>query len=176
MKTTEEIYKSLKEKFNDSIIELNSSLPVEPVIIVNPQSIDDVCLFLKENSEFKFDSLMCLSGVDDANGEKATNDDGSSVIKGGTLSVVYHLESIELKHKLVLKVSVNRDNPEVKSVAGIWRHADWHEREAYDLIGIKFLNHPDLRRILMPYDWEAGHPLRKDYQNPEFYQGMKVPY
>ena len=176
MKTTEEIYKSLKEKFNDSIIELNSSLPVEPVIIVNPQSIDDVCLFLKENGEFKFDSLMCLSGVDDANGEKATNDDGSNMIKGGTLSVVYHLESIELKHKVVLKVSVNRDIPEVKSVAGIWRHADWHEREAYDLIGIKFLNHPDLRRILMPYDWEAGHPLRKDYQNPEFYQGMKVPY
>jgi len=176
MKTTEEIYKSLKEKFNDSIIELNSTLPVEPVILVSPQSIDDVCLFLKENGEFKFDSLMCLSGVDDANGEKATNDDGSNMIKGGTLSVVYHLESIELKHKVVLKVSVNRDIPEVKSVAGIWRHADWHEREAYDLIGIKFLNHPDLRRILMPYDWEAGHPLRKDYQNPEFYQGMKVPY
>jgi len=176
MKTTEEIYKSLKGKFNDSIIELNSTLPLEPVILVSPQSIDDVCLFLKENGEFKFDSLMCLSGVDDANGEKATNDDGSNMIKGGTLSVVYHLESIELKHKLVLKVSANRNNPEVKSVAGIWRHADWHEREAYDLIGIKFLNHPDLRRILMPYDWEAGHPLRKDYQNPEFYQGMKVPY
>ncbi len=176
MKTSEEIYKSLKEKFGDSIIELNSSLPIEAFIIVNPLSIDEVCLFLKENEEFKFDSLMCLSGIDDANGEKKTNEDGSSAIVGGTLSVVYHLESIELKHKVTLKVSANKDNPEVKSVAGIWRHADWHEREAYDLIGIKFLNHPDLRRILMPYDWEAGHPLRKDYQNPEFYQGMKVPY
>jgi NADH-quinone oxidoreductase subunit C len=176
MKTSEEIYKSLKEKFGDSIIELNSSLPVEAFIIVNPLLIDAVCLFLKENEEFKFDSLMCLSGIDDANGEKKTNDNGSTMIAGGTLSVFYHLESIELKHKVTLKVSANRDNPEVKSVADIWRHADWHEREAYDLIGIKFLNHPDLRRILMPYDWEAGHPLRKDYQNPEFYQGMKVPY
>jgi NADH-quinone oxidoreductase subunit C len=176
MKTSEEIYKSLKEKFGDSIIELNSSLPVETYIVINPQSIDEVCFFLKENEDFKFESLMCLSGIDDANGEKKKNDDGSMTIIGGTLSVFYHLESIELKHKVTLKVSVTRDNPEVKSVAGIWRHADWHEREAYDLIGIKFLNHPDLRRILMPYDWEAGHPLRKDYQNPEFYQGMKVPY
>jgi NADH-quinone oxidoreductase subunit C len=176
MKTTEEIYNSLKENFKESIIELNSSLPVEPFIVVRPQSIDEVSLFLKENEELKFDSLMCLSGVDDANSEKSTNEDGTSMTKGGTLSVVYHLESTELKHKVVLKVSVSKDNPEVKSVAGIWRHADWHEREAYDLLGIMFLNHPDLRRILMPYDWEAGYPLRKDYENPEFYQGMKVPY
>jgi len=176
MKTSEEIYKSLKEKFGDSIVELNSAQPVEAFIIVNPQSIDEVCLFLKDNEEFKFDSLMCLSGVDDANGEKKTNEDGSTAIIGATLSVFYHLESIELKHKVTLKVSVNKDNLEVKSVTGVWSHADWHEREAYDLLGIKFLNHPDLRRILMPYDWEAGYPLRKDYENPEFYQGMKVPY
>lgn len=176
MKTTEEIYNSLKEKFKDSVIELNSSLPVEPFIVINPQSIDEVSLFLKENEELKFDSLMCLSGVDDANGDKTTNEDGSTTINEGTLSVVYHLESTELKHKVVLKVSVSKDNPEVKSVAGVWRHADWQEREAYDLLGITFLNHPDLRRILMPYDWEAGYPLRKDYENPEFYQGMKVPY
>ena len=148
MKTSEEIYKILKEKFGDSIIELKSDQPVEAFIVVNPQAIDKVCLFLKDNEEFIFNSLMCLSGVDDANGEKKTNEDGSTEIAGGTLSVVYHLESIELRHKVTLKVSVNKDNPEVKSVAGIWSHADWHEREAYDLFGIKFLNHPDLRRIL----------------------------
>ena len=176
MKTSEEIYKILKEKFGDSIIEINSAQPVEAFIAVNPNSIDEVCLFLKGNEELKFDSLMCLSGVDDANGEKKTNEDGSTIIVGSTLSVFYHLESIELKHKVTLKVSANKDNPEVKSVVGVWSHADWHEREAYDLLGIKFLNHPDLRRILMPYDWEAGYPLRKDYENPEFYQGMKVPY
>jgi NADH-quinone oxidoreductase subunit C len=105
---------------------------------------------------------MNLSGVDE--------------IKDGLLSVYYHLESTKLKHKITLKVSTDRNNPEVPSVIEVWKGADWHEREAYDMFGIIFLNHPDLRRILMPYDWDAGFPLRKDYENPEFYQGMKVPY
>ena len=119
---------------------------------------------------------MNLSGVDDANGKKTADADGTQIISGGTLSVYYHLESTKLRHKLTLKVSTEREKPEVASVESTWRHADWHEREAYDLLGIIFINHPDLRRILMPYDWEAGYPLRKDYKNPEFYQGMKVPY
>ena len=63
---------------------------------------------------------------------------------------------------------------EIPSIAEIWRTADWHEREAYDLFGIKFSNHPDLKRILLPEDWE-GHPLRKDYKTPEYYNGMPVP-
>jgi NADH-quinone oxidoreductase subunit C len=92
------------------------------------------------------------------------------------ISVYYHLESTSLKHKVILKVSTGREKPEIPSVVEIWKGADWHEREAYDLFGIIFLNHPDLRRILMPYDWEYGYPLRKDYENPEFYLGMKVPY
>ena len=119
---------------------------------------------------------MNLSGVDDANGEKITAEDESETIEGGTLSVFYHLDSTSLKHKITLKVSAPRENPEVESVENIWRAADWHEREAYDMYGIIFLNHPNLIRILMPYDWDAGYPLRKDYKNPEFYQGMKVPY
>jgi len=175
MKTTEEIYNILKEKFPDSVTELIADKPVEPFIEVSPLEIDKICTFLLENEELKFDSLMNLSGVDDANGEKEKDENGIETTKGGTFSVWYHLESIELKHKITLKVSTDRENPEVASVAEIWRCADWHEREAYDMYGIKFLNHPDLRRILMPYDWEAGYPLRKDYKNPEFYQGMKVP-
>jgi NADH-quinone oxidoreductase subunit C len=119
---------------------------------------------------------MVLSGVDDANGTKIKDEDGVDVISGGSLSVYYHLHSTYLKHKITLKVSTQRDNPQVESVYNIWRTSDWHEREAFDMFGIIFLNHPDLRRILMPYDWEAGYPLRKDYKNPEFYQGMKVPY
>ena len=175
MKTAEEIFNILKEKFPDSVTELLTDKPVEPFIEVSHLEIDKICTFLLESEGLKFDSLMNLSGVDDANGDKEKDEKGFETIKGGTFSVWYHLESIELKHKITLKVSTERENPEVASVAEIWRSADWHEREAYDMYGIKFLNHPDLRRILMPYDWEAGYPLRKDYKNPEFYQGMKVP-
>jgi len=176
MKSAEEIFEILKAKFGQSVIEMKKDLPVEPFIIINPSDIDKVCFFLRDNEELLFDSLMNLSGVDDANGQSLNDEEGGLKFVGGTLSVYYHIESTKLQHKLCLKTSVPRENPVVNSVYYVWRHSDWHEREAYDLLGIKFQNHPDLRRILMPYDWEAGHPLRKDYKNPEFYQGMKVPY
>jgi NADH-quinone oxidoreductase subunit C len=166
LRNPEEIFEILKAKFGEVIIELISDKPAESFITVAPLEID----------ELDFKSLMNLSGVDDANGEKIKDENDNEVIQGGTLSVFYHLESIDLKHKVTLKVSTDRDNPEVASVEEIWRAADWHEREAYDMFGIKFLNHHNLIRILMPYDWEGGYPLRKDYQNPEFYKGMKVPY
>ena len=175
MKSAQEIFDILKAKFGDSVIELVSAQPVESFIRINPLEVDKVCLFLKDNEELLFDNLMNLSGVDDANGKSIFDGDGTTKIEGGTLSVYYHIESTKLRHKLALKVSAPRENPDVNSVEQIWRHADWHEREAFDLFGINFLNHPDLRRILMPYDWEFGYPLRKDYSNPEFYQGMKVP-
>ncbi len=176
MKTTEEIFQILKNNFPDSELTLKTDFPLEPFIIVSPFDVDKISLFLRDNPELNFDSLMCLSGVDDFNGQKVKDEAGNEIMQGGTLSVYYHLESTTLKHKLVLKTSTSREKPEVVSVTEVWRAADWHEREAYDMFGIKFLNHPDLRRILMPYDWEFGYPLRKDYQNPEFYQGMKVPY
>ncbi len=176
MKSIEEIFNILKEKFGDDIIEFIKEQPVESFITVKPLEIEKVCSFLHDNEELSFDNLMILSGVDDANGNKVPGDNGGTKIEGGTLSVYYNLESTKHRHKLELKVSTLRENPEVYSVTSVWRHADWQEREAYDMVGIKFLNHPDLRRILMPYDWEAGYPLRKDYKNPEYYQGMKVPY
>ncbi|MBE0572487.1 MAG: NADH-quinone oxidoreductase subunit C [Ignavibacteriaceae bacterium] len=176
MKTAEEIFNTLKEKFGSSIVEFKADKPVEPFIIVNPLEVDKISLFLKDEKDLLFDSLMNLSGVDDANGIKEKDDKGLETIKGGTLSVYYHIESTKLRHKLTLKASTDREKPEVVTVTEVWKGADWHEREAYDMYGIIFLNHPDLRRILMPYDWEFGFPLRKDYKNPEFYQGMKVPY
>lgn len=176
MKTSEEIFNLLKEKFSEAIGEFISDKPAESVIRVSPLEIDKVCLFLRDEKELEFNSLMNLSGVDDANGEKVKDENENEILKGGTLSVYYHLESINLKHKVTLKVSTDRETPEVASVEEVWRCADWHEREAFDMYGIKFLNHHNLIRILMPYDWEAGYPLRKDYQNPEFYKGMKVPY
>ena len=162
MKKAEEIFQILKDNFSESNLELKNDQPTEAILIASPLEIDKISLFLRDSSELLFDSLMNLSGVDDP--------------KALLLSVYYHLESTKLKHKITLKVSTDRNKPEVCTVTEVWKGADWHEREAYDLFGIIFLNHPDLRRILMPYDWDAGYPLRKDYENPEFYQGMKVPY
>ncbi len=182
MMNAEEIYNLLKEKFGEAVIGLEKENPTEPIITASPLQIHKISEFLRDNDQLKFDSLMCLSGVDDANGEKIKEEDGSEIIKGGTLSVYYHLHSVSLKHKITLKVSAPREEPKVESVENVWKCADWHEREAFDLVGIVFLNHPDLRRILMPYDWDefseeiSRHPLRKDYKNPEFYQGMKIPY
>ena len=177
MKNPEEIFNLLKEKFGDAVIALDKDTPTEAIISVDPLQIHLVGEFLRLNEDMLFDSLMCLSGVDDANGKKVKDADGTDIIEGGTLSVYYHLHSVSLKHKITLKVSTPREDAKVESVENVWKCADWHERESFDLVGIKFLNHPDLRRIMMPYDWEEGsHPLRKDYKNPEFYQGMKVPY
>lgn len=162
MKQAEEILQILKNNFPDFILELKNDQPTEPYIVVSPLEIDRVCAFLHDSSDLLFDSLMNLSGVDEP--------------KTSLLGVYYHIESTAIKHKIILKVSTDRNKPEVATVTSVWKGADWHEREAYDMFGISFLNHPDLRRILMPYDWDAGYPLRKDYENPEFYQGMKVPY
>ena len=89
------------------------------------------------------------------------------------MTVVYHLGSSSYKHKIALKVEVGRDEPKVPTVERVWRIANWHERETYDMYGIVFEGHSDLRRILCPDDWE-GYPLRKDYQVQEFYRGIKV--
>jgi NADH-quinone oxidoreductase subunit C len=78
-------------------------------------------------------------------------------------------------HHCALRVYVPLDDLHIPSVSRIWRTADWHEREGYDMFGILFDGHPDMRRILLPTDWE-GHPLRKDYKTPDYYNGMKVPY
>jgi len=88
---------------------------------------------------------------------------------------VYHLNSTKWNHKIVLKAEVTADNAHCQSVEAVWKTANWHEREAFDMYGVVFDGHPDLRRILMPDDWD-GYPLRKDYQVPEYYHGMKVPY
>ena len=158
--TPQEIHDRLKAQLPGAILDLNAAAITEPWIKIAPDRTKDIGLFLRDTPELQFDYLMCLSGVD--------NNDG-------TLSTVYHLGSMVHKHRLVLKALVPKDNPQVQSVESVWKTANWHEREAYDLLGIVYTEHPDLRRILCPYDWE-GHPLRKDYKLPEFYNGMKVPY
>ena len=173
----EEILAKLKTKFPNSEFKLEAELPVEPFIIVDPLELRNISEFLRVEETLLFDSLMNLSGVDDNNASKIKDEDGNEKFEGRTLSVYYHLHSMKFDHKLALKVSVSIEKPEVESVESIWKCADWHEREAYDMFGIIFLNHPNLKRILMPYDWEDGsYPLRKDFETPEFYNGMKIPY
>ena len=157
---TNEVYDKLKKVFEDDIGELKTDVPVYPFFFVSADKINAVSLFLRDEESMQFDNLSCLSGLD---------------YDKDNLAVVYHLYSYVHHHKLVVKVVVPKSNPVVKTVSDVWAAAEWHEREAYDLVGMTFEGHPDLRRILLPEDWE-GHPLRKDYKVPEFYKGMKVPY
>lgn len=152
-----DIYNKLKLEFDESIIQCNDQQPVDSFILVSPDKLFDICHTLRDDEEFLFDYLMSISGMD----------------LEENLGVVYHLYSMKLKHKLVLKVTAPKTNPKVPSVEMIWRTADWHEREAYDLMGVQFEGHHNLIRILCPYDWE-GHPLRKDYVTPETYHNMKI--
>ena len=173
----EEILEKLKNKFPKSEFVVDNALPVEPFLIVNAQEINVIGEFLRTDESLLFDSLMNLSGVDDNNAKKVKDEEGNEKLEGRTLSVYYHLHSMQLNHKIALKVSVPIEKPEVESVESVWKAADWHEREAYDMFGIIFLNHHNLTRILLPYDWEEGsYPLRKDFETPEFYNGMKIPY
>lgn len=156
--TPQEIYAKLKERFGEAIGDLDETV-LQPAIAVDASKIDLVGQYLRDSDALAFDYLMNLSAVDlDEN-----------------VGVVYHLLSMRHRHKIVLKVQVSKEKPDVNSVAMLWRTADWHEREAYDMIGVNFVNHPDLRRILLPEDWQ-GYPLRKDYVTPEYYQGIKVPH
>ena len=136
-------------------------------LFVSKEHLPSVALELRDNDSLYFDMLSCLTGVD--HGPKA-----------GKMEVIYHLYSVPYGLPLALKVELKRpedetEMPEVPSVASVWQTADWHEREAFDLLGIRFASHPDLRRILLPADWE-GHPLRKDYEHQEEYHGITVKY
>jgi len=146
---SEIIEKSIRDKFPDAVIESGDSGGIL-MLRLEPKFLPDVCRFLKESPELEFDYLACVSGVDWSD----------------RLEVVYHLQSLSLKHKLVLKVNADRDEPKLPSLTSVWAGADFQEREAYDMFGIVFEGHPDLRRILLPEDWE-GYPLRKDYVSPD---------
>ena len=149
---------------------------VDPWIEIKPERLVDVCAWLKTSCEVRFDSLQCITAVDwfEADPKKAAKTGWEPHTE-----LVYHLWSTPSRVSLVLKSKLPRwkndvpgQLPEVGSVCGIWRGANWHEREVFDLSGVSFTGHPDLRRILCPDDWE-GHPLRKDYQMPLEYHGIR---
>jgi len=155
----------LKARFGDKIAGANLD-NIDPWIEVAPDGLLDVCRYLRDEPTLAFDFLNCISGVDylHTDEKKAAKSEWQP-----HLEVVYHLFSMKHKHSLVLKVILPRwkdgkpgELPEVPSVTGLWDTAEWHEREVYDLMGIPFRDHPDLRRLVMPDDFE-GHPLRKDF-------------
>ena len=140
------IAQDLHANLPDAILGGNDRLN-ELTLNIDPSRIVEVCRFLK--SERAFARLSSITG-------------GAWVPAEPRFEVVYHLHSLARNERLRLKCRVAGDNPEIDSVTPVWRGADWYEREVFDMFGIRFRNHPNLKRILMPEDWE-GYPLRKDY-------------
>ena len=118
----------------------------------------DICKSLIDDSMLKFDYLMCITSID---------------LESDGLGLSYNFHSTKLKHECEFRL-IFSEGTEVPSVESIWKTADWHEREAFDMMGISFINHPNMKRILLPDDWE-GHPLKKDYKVQDYYHGMYVP-
>ncbi len=161
--TFEEIKSKLVAAFGPAVVLREETSGLQPALFISCEHLVDICHFLRDTEGLYFDFLSNLSAVDYID----------------HFTVVYHLNSLPYRHTLVLKVELLAANrsldelPEIPSVTSVWRTADWHEREAFDLMGIYFDGHPDLRRILMPDDWE-GHPLRKDYKDAEIYHGINI--
>ena len=105
---------------------------------------------LRNDSLLFFDYLFCLTCID-----WKTH-----------LTMVYHLSSTKYRHNIVIKVKLDRNNPDIETVSNIWRTADFHEREVYEMFGVNFLNHPDLRLLILPDGWEGKNPMRKDFEDP----------
>lgn len=146
-KVLHEYVEKLKQKNSEWVGDVVDALG-EVTITVPRESIEEICLFLRD--EHDFDMLADLCG-----GDRGPEDDPR-------FEVNYHLFSTTHYNRLRLKVLLTEDEPNVQTVTTLWKTANWHERETYDLLGIVFDNHPDLRRILLPSDFD-GHALRKDY-------------
>lgn len=138
------------EKFADDVIESHAHHGDETAI-VKPERLHDIMQFLRDDEAMSFEMLTDVTGVDLLG------------LREPRFEVVYHLYSLSKGHRLRIKVGLEEESPNVGSVVDLWKSAYWMEREAYDLYGIIFDNHPDLRRILL-YPQFEGHPLRKDYE------------
>ena len=141
-----EILEKIKEKFSEYYRDSHSKLG-ENTVLIKREGLLEVMEYLKEKENFNV--LMDLTCVDYYGEEER-------------FEVVYHLYGLEEKKRLRVKVRVSEEDPQVDSLTKLWKSADWYEREVWDMFGVKFKNHPNLKRILM-YDEFEGHPLRKDY-------------
>lgn len=150
------IVEQIRERFPDDVTGSGSAYG-QSWAVLKREKLQDICRFLKDDPDVKMDYLIDITAVD-------------WLPKAPRFEVVYNMHSMKHGHRIRLKVPVEDDqDPWVPTVSGIWRTACWHERETFDLFGILFHGNQDLRRILLPEDWE-GHPLRKDYpiEGPEW--------
>ena len=152
------IFSRLDNQFPGKVSDFKADVP-EPYLFVGAEAIVEVCHFLRDDAELNFEVLSDQTAVDWPKEEK--------------IQLVYHLYSYSGRHQAVLKVDLPRDNPRIASVEKIWKIGNWFEREIFDLFGVIFEGHSDLRRILLPEDWE-GFPLRKDYIEQEEYDGIST--
>ena len=154
----QDIYNKLERQFPGKVSGFRGDV-FDPHLNVEAQSIVDVCRYLRDDPESAFEILSDLTALD--------------LPKENKLQVVYHLFSYSRRHQIVLKVDLPREAPSVSTTEGVWKAANWLEREVFDLFGIMFEGHTDLRRIMLPEDW-VGHPLRKDYVEQEEYDGIST--
>ena len=152
---SQNVCEKIAEKFPESIDKEQN----KDWIQLKPENWLEIAKWLKSNESLYFDSLQCNTGLD---------------LGEGILESRYNLHSMKHLHKIEIRIKVSVEKPDIPSVEEVWRVADWFERETYDMFGINFIGHRDLRRILLPEDWE-GWPLRKDYEEQETYHGIVVP-
>lgn len=153
-----EIYERLERQFPGRVSRFTGEVP-DPNLHVDLQAIVEVCRYLRDEPGLKFEILSDLTCVD--------------LPKEDKIQVVYHLYSYRHRHQIVLKVDLSREDSRVSTMEGVWKAANWMEREVFDLFGVVFEGHSDLRRIMLPEDW-VGHPLRKDYVEQEEYDGIST--
>ena len=145
--TKEELKIKLAELFPTAVFD-ESGEWLNMTVTVN-DFLSDVAI-IRNNPDLNFDYLFCLTCVD-----WKTH-----------LTMVYHLDSTQYRHQLVMKVQLDRNKPEIETISHIWRTAEFHEREVYEMFGVNFLNHPDLRLLILPDGWEGKNPMRKDFEDP----------
>jgi len=166
--TTKEVFEALQKDGIGGAITLFDG-PKDPAIVVPREQWKAVARHLRDARALAFDLLILVTGTHMTEKKDAKG----VVVREPRFELIYHLRSVRRGGLVACKVMLPIDDPTVDTVSDLWPAANWHERETYDLVGIRFTGHPDLRRILLPDDWE-GHPLRKDYAYPAAYRDINL--